>query len=247
MPIYPALAILTGQALVDRIHDTATKHSRVIYIPGIFTIAFISYLLVGTSWPNLLASEIRSVVTQRFSVLLLFGASIVGIFGIYVIGNLRNLWIDQGAAFVSTAASLTLFLLLTGQIMSAASIDRSAKSIAQAVGTLIGQQDRLVFYDNYIEGLPFYLRLDKPIWLVQSPQKREVMGSVYVAEKRPAPARGYGQIIFTYEEFAAEWKKQELPLRIFLKEKSLPRLTRELGEDPKSLMRFGDVILVSNR
>jgi len=247
LPIYPALAILTGQALVDRIHDTATKHSRVIYIPGIFTIAFISYLLVGTSWPNLLASEIRSVVTQRFSVLLLFGASIVGIFGIYVIGNLRNLWIDQGAAFVSTAASLTLFLLLTGQIMSAASIDRSAKSIAQAVGTLIGQQDRLAFYDNYIEGLPFYLRLDKPIWLVQSPQKREVMGSVYVAEKRPAPARGYGQIIFTYEEFAAEWKKQELPLRIFLKEKSLPRLTRELGEDPKSLMRFGDVILVSNR
>jgi 4-amino-4-deoxy-L-arabinose transferase-like glycosyltransferase len=247
LPIYPALAILTGQALVDRIRETATKRSRIIYIPGIFIVAFIGYLLIGATWPNLLASEIRSVVTQSFSVLLLFGAMIVAIFGVYVIGDLRNLWIDQGAAFMSTAASLTLFMILTGQIITAASIDRAAKSIAQATAPLMGQEDRLVFYDNYIEGLPFYLRLNKPIWLVQSRQKKELMGSIYVAEKRPTPAPGYGQILFTFEEFIAEWKKNELPLRIFVKEKSLPRLTRELGEVPKSLMRFGDVVLVSNR
>ncbi len=247
LPIYPALAILTGQALVDRIRDTATKRSRIIYIPGIFIIAFISYLLVGATWPNLLASEIRSVVTQSLSVLWLFGAMIVVIFGAYVIGDLRNFWIGHGAAFMSTAASLTLFMILTGQIMTVASIDRAAKSIAQATAPLMGQEDRLVFYDNYIEGLPFYLRLNKPIWLVQSRQKRELMGSIYVAEKRPTPARRYGQILFTFEEFAAEWRKNELPLRIFLKERNLARLTRELGEVPKSLMRFGDVILVSNR
>jgi hypothetical protein len=180
-------------------------------------------------------------------VLLLFGAMIVAIFGVYVIGDLRNLWIDQGAAFMSTAASLTLFMILTGRIMTAASTERAAKSIAQATAPLMGQEDRLVFYDNYIEGLPFYLRLNKPIWLVQSRQKKELMGSIYVAEKRPTPARGYGQILFTFEEFTAEWKKNELPLRVFVKEKSLTRLTRELGEVPKSLMRFGDVVLVSNR
>ncbi|HYA30489.1 MAG TPA: hypothetical protein VEI95_16865, partial [Acidobacteriota bacterium] len=77
--------------------------------------------------------------------------------------------------------------------------------------------------------------------------KRELMGSIYVAEKRPTPARGYGKVLFTFEEFAAEWKQNKLPLRVFLKEKSLPRLTGELGEVPKSLMRFGDIVLVSSR
>ena len=247
LPIYPALAILTGQALVDRIRVTATTHSRLVYIPGIFITAFISYLLIGATWPNLLASEIRSVVTQSFSVLVLFGAMIVVIFGVYVIGDLRKFWLDQGAAFMSTAVSLTLFMIIIWQIMAGASIDRAAKSIAQATAPLMGQTDRLVFYDDYMEGLSFYLRLNKPIWLVQSRQKRAIMGSIYVAEKRPIPARGYGQILFTFEEFAAEWKKNQLPLRIFLKEKSLPRLTRELGAVPKSLMRFGDIVLISNR
>ena len=246
LPIYPAMAILTGQALVDRIRDTATNRT-VFYIPGIFIIALISYLIIGATLPNLLASQISAAVTQSFSLLLLFGATIVVIFGIYVIGDSRNLWIGQGAAFMSTAASLTLFMILTGQIIAAASIDHAAKSLAKATAPLMGQEDRLVFYDNYIEGLPFYLRLNKPIWLVQSRQKRELMGSIYVAEKRPTPARGYGQVLFTFEEFAAEWKKNELPLRIFLKEKNLPRLTRELSEVPKLLIRFGDVVLVSNR
>jgi 4-amino-4-deoxy-L-arabinose transferase-like glycosyltransferase len=247
LPIYPALAILTGQALVERFRDTAIQRSRIIYIPGVFIISFISYLLIGAIWPNLLASEIRSVVTQSPSVLVLFGAMIVVIFGAYVIGDLRKFWIDQGAAFMSTAASLTLFMVLTGQIMSAASIDRSAKSIAQAIAPLMGQQDRLVFYDTYIEGLPYYLQVSNPIWLVQSRQKKEVMGSIYVAEKRPPPALSYGQILYTFEEFTAEWKKNERRLLIFVKERGLPRLARQLGEAPKSLIRFNDVVLVSNR
>jgi len=247
LPIYPALAILTGQALVDRICHTAPTQSGLLYIPGIFITGFITYLFIGAFWPNLLASEIRAGVTQSFSLLLLTGAMIVVIFGGYVIGDFRNFWIDQGAPFMSTAVSAALFMILIWQIMTVASIDRSAKSMAQGTAPLLGQADRLVFYDNYIEGLPFYLRLNKPIWLVQSGQKRELMGSIYVAEKRPAPARGYGQALFTFEEFAAEWKQNKLPLRVFLKEKSLPRLTGELGEVPKSLMRFGDIVLVSNR
>lgn len=247
LPIYPALAILTGQALVERIRDTATTHSRLIYLPGISIIALIGYLLLGATWPNLLASEIRSVVTQSFSLLVLIGAMIVVIFGVYVIGDFRNSWRDQGAAFMSSAVSATLFMVLIWQIMTVASIDRSAKSIAQSTAPLLGQADRLVSYDFYVEGLPFYLRLDKPIWLIQSRQKRELMGSIYVAEKRPPPARGYGQILFTFEEFAAEWRKNKLPLRIFLNEKNLPRLTRELGEVPKSVVKFADIVLVSNR
>jgi len=247
LPIYPAMAILTGRALVHSIRDTATKRWSILWIPQIFIIVFLGYLIIGALWPTLLPDEIRAVATQSFSLLLLFGAMISVIFGIFVIGGLRNFWTDQGAAFMSTAAILTFFMIVTGQIISAASIERSAKSMAQAITPLMGEEDRLVLYDFSMEGLPFYLRLNKPVWMVQSARKKEIMGSVYVAEKRPTPARGYGQVLFSYEEFAAESKTTALPLRILLKERNLSRLTRDLGELPKSLMKFDDIVLVSNR
>jgi len=247
LPIYPAMAILTGRALVHCIRDTATKRWSILWIPQIFIIVFLGYLIIGATWSKLLPGEIRVVATQSFSLLLLFGAMTSVIFGIFVVGGLRNFWTDQGAAFMSTAAILTLFMIVTGQIISAASIERSAKSMAQAITPPMGQEDRLVFYDLSIEGLPFYLRLNKPIWIVQSPRKKEIMGSIYLAEKRPTPARGYGQVLFSYAEFAAESKTTALPLRILLKERNLSRLTRDLGELPKSLMKFDDIVLVSNR
>src|SRR5207253_1022293 len=69
LPIYPALAILTGQAVAAKMQDP--KRSRILYIPGIFIVAFIVYLLVGAALPNLLARDIRSDVPQSVSLLLL--------------------------------------------------------------------------------------------------------------------------------------------------------------------------------
>ena len=245
LPIYPALAILTGQAVAAKMQDT--KRSRILYIPGIFIVTFIVYLLVGSAWPNLLASDIRSDVPQSVLLLLLYGTAISLVFGVFVAGDLKSVWKGQGAAFMCTAVSLALFFILAGQIVARASFRRAAKSIAQATAASIDRPDRLVFYDTYIEGLPFYLRIDKPIWLVQSREKGNIMGSFYVAEKRPAPAAGYGQVLFTFDEFADQRGKNELPLRIFLKEKNLPRLTQEVGVVPRRLTSFDEFILVSNR
>ena len=245
LPIYPALAILTGQAVAAKMQDT--KRSRILYIPGIFIVTFIVYLLVGSAWPNLLASDIRSDVPQSVSLLLLYGTVISLVFGVFVAGDLKSVWKGQGPAFMCTAVTLALFFILAGKIVARASFRRAAKSTAQATAALIDRPDRLVFYDTYIEGLPFYLRIDKPIWLVQSPEKGNIMGSFYVAEKRPAPAAGYGQVLFTFDEFADQRGKNELPLRIFLKEKNLPRLTQEVGAVPRRLTSFDEFILVSNR
>jgi 4-amino-4-deoxy-L-arabinose transferase-like glycosyltransferase len=245
LPIYPALAILTGQAVAAKMQDT--KRSRILYIPGIFIVTFIVYLLVGSAWPNLLASDIRSDVLQSVSLLLLYGTVISLVFGVFVAGDLKSVWKGQGPAFMCTAVTLALFFILAGKIVARASFRRAAKSTAQATAALIDRPDRLVFYDTYIEGLPFYLRIDKPIWLVQSREKGNIMGSFYVAEKRPAPAAGYGQVLFTFDEFADQRGKNELPLRIFLKEKNLPRLTQEVGVVPRRLTSFDEFILVSNR
>jgi 4-amino-4-deoxy-L-arabinose transferase-like glycosyltransferase len=245
LPIYPALAILTGQAVAAKMRDP--KRSRILYIPGIFIVAFIVYVLLGAAWPNLLARAIRSDVPRSVSLLLLYETVISLVFGVVVAGDLKSVWKGQGAAFMCTAVSLALFFILAGQIVARASFRRAAKSIAQATAASIDRPDRLVFYDTYIETLPFYLRIDKPIWLVQSPEKGNVMGSFYVAEKRPAPAAGYGQVLFTFDEFAAQCGKNKPPLRIFLKEKNLLRLTKDIGVVPRRLTSFDEFILVSNR
>ena len=86
---------------------------------------------------------------------------------------------------------------------------------------LIEREDQLVFYDTYLEGMPFYLRVDQPIWLVERPREREIMSSV--AERRRVPAAGYGKIVFTLDEFADQWKRNEKVFRVFLREKSLAR------------------------
>jgi hypothetical protein len=71
----------------------------------------------------------------------------------------------------------------------------------------IRPQDQLVFYDVYLNGLPFYLRVQRPIWVIWSGQSKIIMQNIYVAQKQPAPVPGYGPVLFTYKEFAKEWNE----------------------------------------
>jgi hypothetical protein len=73
------------------------------------------------------------------------------------------------------------------------------------------------------------------------------MGSFYIGEQRPARSAAYGQILFTFEEFAREWKGNKEPLRIVIKEKNLPRLSSNVGSAPRVLTNFKDYALVTNR
>ena len=72
------------------------------------------------------------------------------------------------------------------------------------------------------------------------------MQNIYVAQKQPAPAPGYGQVLFTFEEFAKEWKEAKQPLLVFLKQRQRSRLLLQGGELPKELSRVGEFVLVSN-
>ena len=74
-----------------------------------------------------------------------------------------------------------------------------------------------------------------------------VRGSFYIGEQRPATSPAYGQILFTFEEFAREWKGNKEPLRIVIKEKNLTRLSSNVGSAPRGLTNFKDYALVTNR
>jgi hypothetical protein len=42
-------------------------------------------------------------------------------------------------------------------------------------------------------------------------------------------------------------KKNAQPLRVFLKQRDLPRLRKEIDEAPKSVITLNDIVVVSNR
>ena len=134
-----------------------------------------------------------------------------------------------------------------GQIVAAASFRRASKSLAKQVAPLGDSQDRLVFYNTYLEGIPFYLQIDKPIWLVQDADKIDVLGSFYLGERRLTLPSGVDQVLFTFEEFAQQWRRNELLLRVFVNKKNLAALTRDVGASPRVLTQYEDYVLVTNR
>jgi hypothetical protein len=102
-----------------------------------------------------------------------------------------------------------------------------------------------VIYDTDLEGLPYYLRVDKPIWLVWSGSKDSVMGSIYIAEKRPQASSEYGQVLFTFDEFRRQWKDGKQKLLVFVKAKNLGRIDPGQTDDPKILLRVNEFVLAT--
>jgi 4-amino-4-deoxy-L-arabinose transferase-like glycosyltransferase len=245
LPIYPALALLTGRTVTAQLQE-ATRRLSILYVIWIFPVGFLLYLVIGAAWPTLLATQVRAATIQNLPLLAACAAVLIVIFAVFIIGQSRKVWQDRGAAYLWTSTALALFLVALGQVMATASLRRASKSLAKQSASVIDREARLVFYGTYIEGIPFYLRIDKPIWLVQAREKEDVMGSFYLGERRPA-ALGLGQVLFTFEEFARQWKRNEIIFGVFIKEKNLIRLSSDIGASPRVLSRYNDYVLVTNR
>ena len=105
----------------------------------------------------------------------------------------------------------------------------------------------MAVYDTYLPGLIFYLRLDRPVWIVASPIKTTLMGSPYVTTRCPNPAPGHGKILLDFAEFSDAWKKNTPPLLVLAKAKTRLRLESQLTEGTKRLTGVDEYILVSKQ
>jgi len=132
------------------------------------------------------------------------------------------------------------------QLSTEISYRRSAKPAAEHFMKFISPTDRLVHYDSYFTGMPFYLRTAQPIWIVWSGTKTIIMDNIYVAQKQPPPVAGYGKVLFTFSEFAQAAQQTKQPLRIIVKTKNLNRLWED-GIATKTLTEFGEYALVTTR
>ncbi len=124
---------------------------------------------------------------------------------------------------------------------------RSSYELALKSASLISPGDQIVLYDVFPESLPFYLRISRPVWIVWSGRKSNVMGSIYIAEKQPTPAPRYGRTLLTFEEFSNLWQESASKLCVFVKEKDLTKFYEQVGIMPYRLVQVKDIVLLANQ
>jgi hypothetical protein len=152
----------------------------------------------------------------------------------------------QQRLYLAHGLVLLLFLGFAVEIMILVSSERSAKAVAQTAVPQIRESTQVVFYDTHLAGMAFYLRAERPIWLVtHSNKKRTFLGNYYAVDERRDLTTRWGDAIFDFEEFREKWRTAKQPLLIVVKEKNLQRFTRNVGEAPKRLNEIDEYLLVT--
>jgi 4-amino-4-deoxy-L-arabinose transferase-like glycosyltransferase len=247
LPMYPALALLMGRFLAETFSGLDTKRWGVLTMPWLFMIGNVAYLLLGAAWPSILAPQIREGVVSAVWSLAACGALLSIMFGVFLTGRYRIAWSRWRASYLTTAMGSVIFSVVLGHLMIGASQARGSKSLAQAAAPFIAPEHRIAFYDTYLTGILFYLAVDKPLWLAQDEGKERIMGSNYLATRHPPIAAAeQGQVVFSFGEFATQWSRKDLVLRVIVKEKNLRRLSRDVGGAPRILTKHDEYLLVTN-
>jgi 4-amino-4-deoxy-L-arabinose transferase-like glycosyltransferase len=245
LPIYPPLAVLTGVTFVKSFSDESKK-LRVVCLPFFAQALLVLCLVVGAIRPSMLPGDIGRYFSAMSGLLMILGIVILLETSILVIVHRGGYLRRPGYLFVFYCIGLVPIFLLIVQVIATVSVTRSASELARKLSGFIEPTDQLVLYDGQLEGLPFYLRTQQPIWIVWSGKKSEVLGSFYIAEARPRPTKSYGKILFTFEEFAEAWKESKQPLLVLIKEKNVRDLVKRDPTLPGKPLKVDDFVLVKN-
>ena len=242
LPLYPPLAILVGATVAKAFSVASKATSWVVSIPAA-TFCFLALLsalsfLASDFLPNQILAALPST-----AILFTAGASSALVLGLGAIN--RGLWRRQFYLYGATALGFAVLILIAEPIIDTVSLNRSSKQLASAAGSVIHQGDQLVLYEKYLSSLPFYLRIQQPIWVVWSGNKSKVLGSDYIAKKRPKPAAGYGKVLYTYDEFTNLSRASKNRLVVFVDDRAFDALPM-VGGVPTRLLDFGGISLLAN-
>jgi len=248
LPIFPALAILTATALVSLYRNTESKMRLALSLAWLTQSLAVLYLIVGSVFPVILSDPIREGVSRMPHFLWACGAALVLVFLYFALSNNQRLPKTHGQLFLTHAVGLVLFFAFSVEVMVLIAPDRSAKPVAEKAMPLISPATQVVFYETHLAGMPFYLRSERPIWLVtHENKKRTFLGNYYASVNKTNPISRWGDAIFEYEEFRDKWQTTKQPLLIIVKEKNLWRLIANVGESPKRLAEVDEYLLVTKQ
>ena len=248
LPIFPALSILAGATLVGLYEQSVSKLRWVMISVWVVQSLNALYLLLGGFYPTILAHQIRERFSDMAFLLWLYATV-----SLVILGYMASRWIThdrvrQGPIYLAQVVGLSVFFMLLTEVMISAAPDRSAKQTAMAVLSHLRSGEQLALFETYMSGLPFYLRAERPVWLItHESKKRTFLGNYYTIGKRHDPVTPWGKAIFNLDDFAKQWKTRRQPFLVILKDKNLNQLAETIGETPKPLARVDEYVLVSNR
>ena len=248
LPIFPPLAVVVGATIAAAFRDARERIQRIAAIPAAFFSLVGVAVLLALLVPAILPGSVQAyaVAARRQVAVAPIVAVIVAWSSALAIARNR-LWRTSVGVYCTTLAAFALLILASPALTVPVSEHRSSRLLAQRAAPHIRPSDQLVLYSGYPSGLPFYLKLERPMWVVWSADKRQVLGSDYIARERPEPASGYAQVLFSREEFADIWKNSEQRLLVFVSEGSLGKLKDLTGTEPIELFQMDETFLVANR
>jgi 4-amino-4-deoxy-L-arabinose transferase-like glycosyltransferase len=246
LPIFPALAILTGESLVKlgKISESKLRFLLAPIWPA--QTLLVAYFLAGSLWPKLLPNVLRGSVGGMTHFLWGYGIIWACVIGFLILRRTKHGWQSQQTLFLVHGCVMLLFLVLVVQVMVAVSPQRSAREIATKAAPFVTPATQLVFYDTYMAGMAFYLRTEKPIWLItHDNKKRTFLGNYYALSKRAEPTTRWGKAMLDFDQFREKWQTIDAPLLVVVKEKNLLRLEEQVGATARMLATIDDYVLIS--
>jgi hypothetical protein len=243
--VYPPLSILVGKSLAGIVKDRSAERSWTLALPWITLAGAMLIVAIGLLVPDLLPDRVQGTI-RRFSPQISHSLvlTMLLLFLIFATAKWRAMRHRSEGLYFSYCSGVLLFFLFVQQILPTVSLSRSSKQLAERAAALIHSDEQMVIYDAYLPSLPFYLRIDRPMWVVRSRDKRTVMGSTYVAEKLP-DAGAEGRVLFTLEEVGDLLDRAGRRILVFTRERRLDELERRTGVSPQILLKFSDLTLVA--
>ncbi len=248
LPMFPPLSILAGQFMVENQEEGG--HSKWLSCSPVFcllslvaaaaTVVIDPSLAPNTAADKIIHSAFPEIV---YPLALVLGAGAI-LSGAWF---WTRRWWSQKSLFLMTVSGFAFLLLFVEPVSVRVSLLRSSKDLAVKSAPLIDRDAHVAIYDAYAASLPYYLQISKPITIISSGTARRVMGSAYIAERRPAPVSGYGAILINHEEFSALWKSTTDPLFVFIPQMRLEHLEKANALSYVKLLQNKDIVLIKKR
>jgi 4-amino-4-deoxy-L-arabinose transferase-like glycosyltransferase len=245
LPIFPALAILTATALVRLHRVSPSRLSFALSLTVVGHALTALYLVIGIFWPAILPRAIRASIQDIALFLSVYGGLLVALIALLIYRQVRRPWPSQRQFYLVHGFGICIFLIFVVRVMLLAAPDRSAKALAVIAASQITDSTQVMFYDTYLSGLPFYLRTERPIWMVtHSDKKRTFLGNFYARTDRDEPITHWGKALLDFEEFQEKWDTTKGPVLIVVKEKNQGRLEEQIGASAPMLAAVDDYRLL---
>lgn len=245
LPSFPPLAILIGVAVSRILSDSQERLRYGFGASWVVLSSLFIYLAAGVIEPKIFPEIIRG---RYDSIALLFWTSAAISLALVYLTSKRTLWakINPRYVLITQGLGLLIFMVTLSEMMVLIAPARSARDIAAKAQPYISPTTQVVSYDTYLEGLPFYLKTEKPVWMVTHRNKQKTfLGNFYMITKQPVPLTSRGKALLDFDEFTEKWQTVDQPLLVLVKEKNLRRLEKRVGTVTKRLAADDEYLLIT--